>query len=168
MKLGDAFLETLLSRASDTPRRKPISRKWGEYRQTCTTYRRFILAWVSGLIWSEVKQLWDVGLEEYVNDMWNVIDFVTNSLYVATAALRVVAYYRVQKETQKSGSMIELQREQWDTWDPMLISEGLFSAANIFRSSLNLISSSYFFLQKHLLELSLKFARSSQSQIFNE
>lgn len=95
---------------------------------------RFILAWVSGLIWSEVKQLWDVGLEEYVNDMWNVIDFVTNSLYVATVALRVVAYYRVQKENEgQLGEVIELQREQWDTWDPMLISEGLFSAANIFR-----------------------------------
>lgn len=26
-----------------------------------------------------------------------------------------------------------LQREEWDTWDPMLIAEGLFSAANIFR-----------------------------------
>lgn len=97
---------------------------------------RFILAWVSGLIWSEVKQLWDVGLEEYVHDMWNVIDFVTNSLYVATVALRVVAYYRVQKENEgqlPGAPVIELQREQWDTWDPMLISEGLFSAANIFR-----------------------------------
>lgn len=81
------------------------------------------------MIWSEVKQLWDVGLEEYVNDMWNVIDFVTNSLYVATVALRVVAYYRVQKENQRQA----LQREEWDSWDPMLISEGLFSAANIFR-----------------------------------
>lgn len=97
--------------------------------------RRFILAWVSGLIWSEVKQLWDVGLEEYVNDMWNVIDFVTNSLYVATVALRVVVYYRVRKENENQGPgpPIELHREQWDSWDPMLISEGLFSAANIFR-----------------------------------
>lgn len=90
------------------------------------------------MIWSEVKQLWDVGLEEYVNDMWNVIDFVTNSLYVATVALRVVAYYRVQKENEKSiqgpGTVTPaLPREEWDTWDPMLISEGLFSAANIFR-----------------------------------
>jgi len=48
------------------------------------------------LIWSEIKQLWDVGLREYVNDMWNVIDFVTNSLYVATIALRLVAYYKVR------------------------------------------------------------------------
>lgn len=43
-----------------------------------------------------MKQLWDVGLEEYANDMWNVIDFVTNSLYVATVALRVVAYHQVR------------------------------------------------------------------------
>ncbi|KOX70909.1 Transient receptor potential-gamma protein, partial [Melipona quadrifasciata] len=116
----------------------------------------FILAWVSGLIWSEVKQLWDVGLEEYVNDMWNVIDFVTNSLYVATAALRVVAYYRVQKESQVYRSEIELQREQWDTWDPMLISEGLFSAANIF-SSLKLVY--IFSVNPHLGPLQVSLSR---------
>ncbi|XP_026671309.1 transient receptor potential-gamma protein isoform X2 [Ceratina calcarata] len=116
----------------------------------------FILAWVSGLIWSEVKQLWDVGLEEYVNDMWNVIDFVTNSLYVATAALRVVAYYRVQKEREIPGSVNELQREQWDTWDPMLISEGLFSAANIF-SSLKLVY--IFSVNPHLGPLQVSLSR---------
>ncbi|XP_047111593.1 transient receptor potential-gamma protein-like [Schistocerca piceifrons] len=102
-----------------------------------------ILAWVCGLIWSEVKQLWDVGLEEYANDMWNVIDFVTNSLYVATVALRVVAYYQVQKELAlrretEGPAPRDLPREEWDTWDPMLIAEGLFSAANIF-SSLKLV-----------------------------
>ena len=53
---------------------------------------------MSGFIWSEIKQLWDVGLREYVNDMWNVVDFVTNALYVATVALRLVAYYRVSRE----------------------------------------------------------------------
>ncbi|XP_075213272.1 transient receptor potential cation channel gamma isoform X4 [Lycorma delicatula] len=95
-----------------------------------------ILCWVCGLIWSEVKQLWDVGLEEYVADMWNVIDFITNSLYVATVALRIVAYFKAQKELAQN--MVEQRREQWDTWDPMLISEGLFSAANIF-SSLKLV-----------------------------
>ena len=51
---------------------------------------------ILGLIWSEIKQLWDVGLREYVADMWNVVDFVTNSLYVATIALRLVAYYKVR------------------------------------------------------------------------
>lgn len=56
-----------------------------------------ILIYCLGLIWSEVKQLWDVGLQEYVHDMWNVIDFITNSLYVATVALRVVSYFQVSK-----------------------------------------------------------------------
>ncbi|KAH8024947.1 hypothetical protein HPB51_002361 [Rhipicephalus microplus] len=54
-----------------------------------------ILAWVIGLIWSEMKQLWDLGLIEYVGDMWNIIDFITNSLYVATVALRVIAYLQI-------------------------------------------------------------------------
>lgn len=42
-----------------------------------------------------MKQLWDLGLIEYVSDMWNIIDFITNSLYVATVALRVIAYFQV-------------------------------------------------------------------------
>ena len=31
----------------------------------------------------------------YVSDMWNVVDFITNSLYVATIGLRLRAYYDV-------------------------------------------------------------------------
>ncbi|XP_055921376.1 transient receptor potential-gamma protein [Eupeodes corollae] len=115
-----------------------------------------ILAWVSGLIWSEVKQLWDVGLQEYLNDMWNVIDFVTNSLYVATVALRVVSFFQVQKEMTVDRSAADLPREKWDTWDPMLISEGLFSAANIF-SSLKLVY--IFSVNPHLGPLQVSLSR---------
>ncbi|XP_048512013.1 transient receptor potential-gamma protein isoform X2 [Athalia rosae] len=137
----------------DTPEDEPTKRGAGP-----TVVEWFIIAWVSGLIWSEVKQLWDVGLEEYVHDMWNVIDFVTNSLYVATMALRIVAYYRVQAENagREGGMEIHLQREQWDTWDPMLISEGLFSAANIF-SSLKLVY--IFSVNPHLGPLQVSLSR---------
>ena len=55
---------------------------------------------ILGLIWSEIKQLWDVGLKEYINDMWNVVDFITNSLYVATIGLRTVAYFDVIKSSK--------------------------------------------------------------------
>ena len=41
--------------------------------------------------------------------------------------------FQVQKEMANNNSSALLPREQWDTWDPMLISEGLFAAANIFR-----------------------------------
>lgn len=50
-----------------------------------------------GLIWSEIKQLWDTGAKAYISDMWNVADFVTNSLYLATIALRLRAFYDVSK-----------------------------------------------------------------------
>ncbi|XP_060530534.1 transient receptor potential-gamma protein [Cylas formicarius] len=119
-----------------------------------------ILGYVSGLIWSEIKQLWDVGLEEYVRDMWNVIDFITNSLYVATVALRVVSYYQVRncsrnrfRVHQKSEIIL---RKDWDAWDPMLISEGLFSAANIF-SSLKLVY--IFSVNPHLGPLQVSLSR---------
>lgn len=59
---------------------------------------------LSGLIWSEIKQLWDVGLREYVGDMWNVIDFITNALYVATVALRIVSFYQVSYSDQNTNS----------------------------------------------------------------
>ena len=52
-----------------------------------------------GLIWSEIKQLWDTGAKAYISDMWNVADFVTNSLYLATIALRLRAYYDVSNNT---------------------------------------------------------------------
>jgi transient receptor potential cation channel subfamily C len=42
-------------------------------------------------------------------------------------------FAQVQKEMAAKMQTSELPREDWDTWDPMLISEGLFSAANIFR-----------------------------------
>ncbi|CAG0922613.1 unnamed protein product [Notodromas monacha] len=95
-----------------------------------------ILAWVAGLIWSEIKQLWGIGLHDYVMDMWNIIDFITNSLYVATVCLRIVAYFQVQKEITLKTGTAHNPREEWDAWDPMLIAEGLFAAANIFRQLL--------------------------------
>ncbi|XP_077518083.1 transient receptor potential-gamma protein-like [Amblyomma americanum] len=115
-----------------------------------------ILAWVIGLIWSEMKQLWDLGLIEYVGDMWNIIDFITNSLYVATVALRVIAYLQVQKEIAQNTGTAYLPREKWDAWDPILIAEGLFATANIF-SSLKLVY--IFSVNPHLGPLQISLGR---------
>ena len=112
---------------------------------------------VSGLIWSEIKQLWDLGINEYLSDMWNILDFINNSLYVATITLRVIAYIQVclidlflipvdtknfvfqyQKEISNGLSPFASKRENWDDFDPILLSEGLFATANIF-SSLKLV-----------------------------
>ncbi|KAG0431671.1 hypothetical protein HPB47_021570 [Ixodes persulcatus] len=105
-----------------------------------------ILAWVVGLIWNEMKQLWDLGLIQYISDMWNIIDFITNSLYVATVALRLIVYLQVR--------LLFLQK--WNPWDPILISEGLFATANIF-SSLKLVY--IFSVNPHLGPLQISLGR---------
>ncbi|XP_068627674.1 transient receptor potential-gamma protein-like [Battus philenor] len=133
------------------PREAPLSRRGAPP----SLVEWLILAWVSGLIWSEVKQLWDMGLREYVHDMWNVIDFVTNSLYVATVALRVVSHFQVRREMAMNLQWNQ-PREKWDAWDPMLLSEGLFSAANIF-SSLKLVY--IFSVNPHLGPLQVSLSR---------
>ncbi|XP_076446339.1 short transient receptor potential channel 4-like [Babylonia areolata] len=97
-----------------------------------------ILAYVAGLIWAEIKQLWDEGALEYIYDMWNIADFTTNSLYIATFTLRLLAYLQVQEERKRGDPSADLPREKWPAYDPNLVAEAMFAAANIF-SSLKLI-----------------------------
>ncbi|XP_047517449.1 transient receptor potential-gamma protein-like isoform X1 [Pieris napi] len=149
--LASQRIETTAGIFGGGPADAPVSRRGSPP----TLVEWLILAWVSGLIWSEVKQLWDMGLREYVHDMWNVIDFVTNSLYVATVALRVVSHFQVRREMHL-GLQWNQPREKWDAWDPMLLSEGLFSAANIF-SSLKLVY--IFSVNPHLGPLQVSLSR---------
>nr|KAF6370980.1 transient receptor potential cation channel subfamily C member 4 [Myotis myotis] len=53
-----------------------------------------ILPWVLGFIWGEIKQMWDGGLQDYIHDWWNLMDFVMNSLYLATISLKIVAFVK--------------------------------------------------------------------------
>ena len=48
-----------------------------------------------GFIWAEIKQMWDGGFQDYVHDWWNLMDFVMNSLSLATISLKIVAYTKV-------------------------------------------------------------------------
>uniref|UniRef100_UPI00358FD986 short transient receptor potential channel 4-like n=1 Tax=Myxine glutinosa TaxID=7769 RepID=UPI00358FD986 len=112
-----------------------------------TTVEWLVLPWVIGFIWAEVKQMWDRGLLQYINDWWNLMDFVMNSLYLATISLKIVAYvkYRGSKP-----------REEWEMWHPTLVAEALFATANIF-SSLRLIS--LFTANSHLGPLQISLGR---------
>lgn len=49
----------------------------------------------AGFIWGEIKQMWDGGLQDYIHDWWNLMDFVMNSLYLATISLKIVAFVKV-------------------------------------------------------------------------
>ncbi|XP_012990108.2 short transient receptor potential channel 4 [Esox lucius] len=112
-----------------------------------TTVEWMILPWVLGFIWTEIKQMWDGGFHDYIHDWWNLMDFVMNSLYLATISLKIVAY------TKYSGCKT---RNQWDMWHPTLVGEAVFAIANIF-SSLRLIS--LFTANSHLGPLQISLGR---------
>ncbi|XP_053151498.1 short transient receptor potential channel 4 isoform X4 [Hemicordylus capensis] len=91
--------------------------------------------------------MWDGGLQDYIHDWWNLMDFVMNSLYLATISLKIVAF------SKYSGL---LPRPSWDMWHPTLVAEALFAIANIF-SSLRLIS--LFTANSHLGPLQISLGR---------
>lgn len=112
-----------------------------------TTVEWMILPWVLGFIWTEIKQMWDSGFEDYIDDWWNLMDFIMNSLYLATISLKIVAYAKY------SGTR---PRCNWEMWHPTLVAEALFAIANIF-SSLRLIC--LFTANSHLGPLQISLGR---------
>ncbi|XP_077422308.1 short transient receptor potential channel 4b [Vanacampus margaritifer] len=112
-----------------------------------TVVEWMILPWVIGFIWTEIKQMWDSGFQDYLDDWWNIMDFIMNALYLATISLKIVAYAKY------SGPK---PRCNWDMWHPTLIAEALFAIANIF-SSLRLIC--LFTANSHLGPLQISLGR---------
>ncbi|KAM8977612.1 short transient receptor potential channel 4 [Pelodytes ibericus] len=106
-----------------------------------------ILPWVLGFIWGEIKQMWDGGFQDYIHDWWNLMDFVMNSLYLATISLKIVAYVKYNGVSS---------RNDLETWHPTLVAEAVFAIANIF-SSLRLIS--LFTANSHLGPLQISLGR---------
>lgn len=47
-----------------------------------------LVLYVIGFIWEEVQEIISVGINNYLRNMWNFIDFLKNSLYVSVFCLR--------------------------------------------------------------------------------
>ncbi|XP_076833136.1 short transient receptor potential channel 4b [Brachyhypopomus gauderio] len=112
-----------------------------------TVVEWMILPWVLGFVWMEIKQMWDGGFQNYIHDWWNLMDFVMNSLYLATISLKMVAYFKYRESKP---------RASWEMWHPKLVAEAVFAIANIF-SSLRLIS--LFTANSHLGPLQISLGR---------
>ncbi|XP_035229400.1 LOW QUALITY PROTEIN: transient-receptor-potential-like protein [Stegodyphus dumicola] len=100
--------------------------------QPPTILETTILLYIVAHIWQETRELWTKGLVLYFHNLWNIIDFTRNSLYVGTAGLRVLAYFQAQAEISENPMAVYIPREAWNAYDPMLIADGLFAAGNIF------------------------------------
>ncbi|XP_054291053.1 transient receptor potential protein-like [Macrosteles quadrilineatus] len=114
-----------------------------------------VILWVLSLIWNEARSLWADGLLEYVNDLWNIVDFIQNFFYVMWIVLRFTSVFIVYRE-YSMGMNPWYPREHWDQFDPMLLSEGAFAAGMIF-SFLKLVH--IFSVNPHLGPLQISLGR---------
>ncbi|KAK4887152.1 hypothetical protein RN001_003423 [Aquatica leii] len=114
-----------------------------------------VIVYVISLIWLEIRSLWTNGLKLYLTDLWNIFDFITNTFYVMWMFLRFSSYYIVQKELN-NGRDPWYPREHWQSFDPMLLSEGAFAAGMIF-SFLKLVH--IFSVSPHLGPLQISLGR---------
>lgn len=89
------------------------------------------MLYIVGLIWGEIRSLYDEGLLDYISDLWNIVDFISNSFYVAWISLRFTSWYTVHRDAN-AGLNPWYPREEWSPFDPMLLSEGAFAAGMIF------------------------------------
>uniref|UniRef100_A0A182K248 Transient receptor ion channel domain-containing protein n=1 Tax=Anopheles christyi TaxID=43041 RepID=A0A182K248_9DIPT len=115
-----------------------------------------VLIYVMGFIWEETQEIFKEGIRSYLRNMWNFIDFSRNFLYCCVALLRLIAYIQQTSQISADPSTAYIAREHWDDFDPQLIAEGLFAAANIF-SALKLIH--LFSINPHLGPLQISLGR---------
>ncbi|KAF4526037.1 hypothetical protein B566_EDAN000831 [Ephemera danica] len=114
-----------------------------------------VVLYVFSQICWETRSIWSEGLLEYVNDPWNMVDFASNMFYVTWIALRATSYFISWREWW-NGWDPYYPREQWDPFDPMLLSEGMFAAGMIF-SFLKLVH--IFSVNPHLGPLQISLGR---------
>ena len=86
-----------------------------------TSIEWMIFCYVASFIWSEIKQLYNEGIIEYLRDWWNLLDFITNTLYITTIVLRFISYIIVQNEMNTNKETYLFNIEKWDSWYPTLI-----------------------------------------------
>ncbi|XP_011145806.1 transient-receptor-potential-like protein [Harpegnathos saltator] len=121
-----------------------------------TPLEGIVVLYVTGFIWEEIREVYVDGLKAYLRDMWNFIDFTRNMLYLATGLLRLAAYLQQRSEIRSNPSAALIPRENWGDFDPQLIAEGLFAAANVF-SALKLVH--LFSINPHLGPLQISLGR---------
>ncbi|KAK5643799.1 hypothetical protein RI129_007644 [Pyrocoelia pectoralis] len=115
-----------------------------------------VLIYVIGYIYEETYEIYAEGIKSYLRNLWNSIDFTRNFLYCMVFVLRVAAYLQQKNEIEKDPSTAYIPREKWNAFDPQLIAEGLFAAANIF-SALKLVH--LFSINPHLGPLQISLGR---------
>uniref|UniRef100_A0A1A9WYZ7 Transient receptor ion channel domain-containing protein n=1 Tax=Glossina brevipalpis TaxID=37001 RepID=A0A1A9WYZ7_9MUSC len=115
-----------------------------------------IITYITSLIFGELKTLYADGLFEYVTDLWNVVDFISNMFYTTWILCRATAWIIVHRDLWYRNIDPYFPREHWHPFDPMLLSEGAFAAGMVF-SYLKLVH--IFSINPHLGPLQVSLGR---------
>ncbi|SPP80905.1 blast:Transient receptor potential protein [Drosophila guanche] len=115
-----------------------------------------IITYIMALVFEELKSLYSDGLFEYIMDLWNIVDFISNMFYVTWILCRATAWIIVHRDLWFRGIDPYFPREHWHPFDPMLLSEGAFAAGMVF-SYLKLVH--IFSINPHLGPLQVSLGR---------
>ncbi|EDW84353.1 uncharacterized protein Dwil_GK14093 [Drosophila willistoni] len=115
-----------------------------------------IIMYIFALIFEELKSLYSDGLFEYIMDLWNIVDYISNMFYVTWILCRATAWVIVHRDLWFRGIDPYFPREHWHPFDPMLLSEGAFAAGMVF-SYLKLVH--IFSINPHLGPLQVSLGR---------
>ncbi|KAB7502191.1 Transient-receptor-potential-like protein [Armadillidium nasatum] len=97
-----------------------------------------VFLYVFGFLFEEIQEIKIDGIRKYFKNMWNILDVLRDTLYITTIVLKIGAYIQQDFEISENPRSAYTPKEEWNSFDPQLISEGLFSAANIL-SALKLV-----------------------------
>ncbi|XP_065212607.1 transient receptor potential protein-like [Planococcus citri] len=114
-----------------------------------------IIVYIISLVWKEMKALYVDGLFEYLNDLWNILDYISNVFYITWIFLRFTAFYVVSLEYSQ-GFDPWYPRDQWDKFDPHMLSECAFASGMIL-SFMKLVN--IFSINPHLGPLQISLGR---------
>ena len=147
----------------DAPWLKEMVAEWNQHERGSlpSPIECIIIIWVLALTWKEMKIVYDVGITEYLCELWNLADCFTNVCFTGWIMLRMTAYIVVLRE-ESAGRDAHLPREHWHAFDPYLISEGLFGAGMI-TSYLKLVH--IFSVNPHLGPLQISLGRMTEDII---
>ncbi|KAM3174997.1 hypothetical protein ACTXT7_009409 [Hymenolepis weldensis] len=56
----------------------------------------FAIFYIIGFVWQEIMNIWMLGVRAYMSDMWHMLDFTQNTLFICTIALRIAAWVRTR------------------------------------------------------------------------
>lgn len=73
------------------------------------------------------------GMRRYLRNLWNFIDFTRNFLYVLCFVFRGAAFFQQRSQIAADPQSAFVPRDRWSEFDPQLVGDGLFAAANILR-----------------------------------